>query len=68
MSLALTLETSDGQRGDGGRAEGRIGRHGPGGGADPTEVVGVVRLFPPPGRGWDGVVVVVERVNGARAV
>ena len=38
------------------------------GGADPTEVVGVVRLFPPPGRGWDGVVVVVERVYGARAV
>ena len=39
-----------------------------GGGADPTEVVGVVRLFPPPGRGWDEVVVVVERVNGAQAV
>ena len=39
-----------------------------GAGADPTEVGGTVRLFPPLGRGWDGVVAVVERVNGARVV
>ena len=39
-----------------------------GGGADPTKVVGVVRLFPPLGRGWDEVVAVAERENMALVV